>query len=66
MRKKIRKRNRMTKIYLTEKQQAQLKCNPYVQTGSEKVITYTDEFKRHLLQKTRRENYHETFLQMRD
>lgn len=37
----------MTKIYLTEKQQAQLKCNPYVQAVSEKAITYTDEFKRH-------------------
>lgn len=39
----------MTKIYLTEKQQAQLKCNPYVQAVSEKAITYTDEFKRHFI-----------------
>ena len=39
----------MTKIYLTEKQQAQLKCNPNVQAVSEKAITYTDEFKRHFI-----------------
>lgn len=29
----------MTKIYLTEKQQAQLKCHPNVQAVSEKTIT---------------------------
>ena len=39
----------MTKIYLTEKQQAQLKCNPNVQAVSDKAITYTDEFKRHFI-----------------
>ena len=35
----------MTKIYLTEKQQAQLN----VQAVSDKAITYTDEFKRHFI-----------------
>ena len=42
-------RNQMTKIYLTKKQQEQLKCNPNVQAVSEKAITYTDEFKRHFI-----------------
>lgn len=37
---------RMTKRLLTLKEQEQLKCNPYVQTVSEKSITYSDEFKR--------------------
>lgn len=36
----------MTKRLFTEKEQDQLKCNPYVQTVSNKAITYTDEFKR--------------------
>lgn len=39
----------MTKIFFTEKQQAQLKCNPNVQAVSDKAITYTDEFKRHFI-----------------
>lgn len=39
-------RIKMTKRLFTEKEQAQLKCNPYVQTVSNKAITYTDEFKR--------------------
>ncbi|WP_342573955.1 IS3 family transposase [Solibacillus sp. FSL K6-1781] len=39
----------MTKIYFTEKHQAQLKCNPNVQAVSDKAITYTDEFKRHFI-----------------
>lgn len=36
----------MTKRLFTEKEQAQLKCNPHVQAVSDKAITYTDEFKR--------------------
>ena len=36
----------MTKRLFTEKEQAQLKCNPHVESVSDKAITYTDEFKR--------------------
>ena len=49
MRKKIAERIEMTKRFFTEKEQEQLKCNPYVQAVSEKAITYTDEFKRHFI-----------------
>lgn len=36
----------MTKKYLTPNQQKELRKNPYVKSVSEKIITYTDEFKR--------------------
>ena len=50
MRKKIAERIEMTKRFFTEKEQEQLKCNPYVQAVSEKAITYTDEFKHHFIE----------------
>jgi len=37
----------MTKRYFAKNEQ--LKCNPKVQTVSEKAITYTNEFKRHFI-----------------
>jgi transposase-like protein len=39
----------MTKRLLTKKEQEQLERNPNVMAVSEKVITYTDEFKRHFI-----------------
>jgi len=39
----------MTKRLLTKKEQEQLKMNPFVQSVSDKAITYTDEFKRHFI-----------------
>ncbi|KHD85321.1 tranposase [Heyndrickxia ginsengihumi] len=39
----------MTKRYLSEVEQKQLACNPYVESVTEKGITYTDEFKRHFI-----------------
>lgn len=39
----------MTKRFITQKEQAQLKLNPNVEEVSEKAITYTDEFKRHFI-----------------
>ena len=39
----------MTKRLLTKKEQAQLKMNPFLQSVSDKAITYTDEFKRHFI-----------------
>lgn len=39
----------MTKKLFTKEDQKQLKCNPNVQSVSEKSITYTDEFKRHFI-----------------
>lgn len=40
---------KMTKRFITKKEQAQLKLNPNVEAVSEKAITYTDEFKRHFI-----------------
>ncbi len=40
---------KMTKRYLSEVEQKQLACNPYVESVTEKGITYTDEFKRHFI-----------------
>lgn len=51
----------MTKKYLTKKQQEQLKCNPNVQAVSEKAITYTDQFKRHFIARTKRVNNQKAF-----
>ena len=42
-------RMEMTKRLLTKKEQDQLKRNPNVQAVNEKVITYTDAFKRHFI-----------------
>ena len=39
----------MTKRLLTKNEQEQLKMNPFVQSVSDKAITYTDEFKRHFI-----------------
>ena len=39
----------MIKKLFTKEEQKQLKCNPNVQAVSEKVITYTDKFKRHFI-----------------
>ena len=39
----------MTKRLLTKKEQEQLKENHFVQSVSDKAITYTDEFKRHFI-----------------
>lgn len=39
----------MTKRLFSKKEQEQLKKNPYVQSVSDKVITYSDEFKRHFI-----------------
>lgn len=39
----------MAKRLLTKKEQVQLKENPFVQSVSDKAITYTDEFKRHFI-----------------
>ena len=39
----------MTKRLLNRKEQEQLKGNPFVQSVSDKAITYTDEFKRHFI-----------------
>ena len=39
----------MSKLTFTPEQIQVLKANPYVKNGSEKSITYTDEFKRHFV-----------------
>ncbi|SNT41541.1 hypothetical protein SAMN05444672_12156 [Bacillus sp. OK838] len=36
----------MTKRLFTEKEQAQLKCNPHIPAVIDKAITYTDHFRR--------------------
>lgn len=43
----------MTKRLLTKKEQEQLERNPNVMAVSEKAITYTDEFKRHFMNKVK-------------
>ncbi|MGE7187133.1 hypothetical protein ACQKKK_25150 [Peribacillus sp. NPDC006672] len=52
----------MTKRLFTEKEQAQLKCNPHVQAVSDKVISTQLNLNSNLLLKMSKEKYQKLFL----